>query len=206
MKITRIVQQAKRRDRYSIFVDGRYTFSLGESALLASGLAAGQELSAGALAEWKRESADDRLYGAALRYAAMRFRSRWELEQYLHRKGASPALSSTILNKLSNIGLLDDAKFAQAFIANRALLRPTSKRKLQQELRAKHIADELIGQALHHNDQTVDDRAALRAVIAKKRRAARYAHDDAKLMQYLARQGFAYQDIQLALSSVVDDR
>lgn len=206
MKITRIAQQEKRRDRYSVFVDGKYAFSLSEGALLASGLATGQELSAGALAEWKRESADDKLYGAALRYAAMRLRSRWELEQYLHRKGASPALVEIILNKLSKIGLLDDAEFARAFVSNRALLRPTSKRKLQQGLRAKHVSDELIGQTLHRAGEEASDRTALHALIAKKRRTAKFANDDAKLMQYLARQGFGYDDIRNILKVNIEEQ
>src|SRR5690242_14724073 len=119
MKITKIVQQEKIRDRYSVFVDDRYAFSLSEGALLDSKLAAGQELSKGELKHWKQESADDKIMGMALRYAALRLRSTWEVEQYLRRKKASPALAKKILNKLSNIGLLNDEAFALAWVANR---------------------------------------------------------------------------------------
>src|SRR5258708_37036047 len=143
MKITRIVQQEKLKGRYSVFVEGKYAFSLSENALLGSKLASGQELEKDELKHWKQESADDKIYGNALRYAAMRLRSHWEMEQYLRRKEASPTLAEKILNKLSDIGLLDDMSFAKAWVANRRLLRPTSKRKLQQELRAKRIGDEV---------------------------------------------------------------
>lgn len=195
MKLTRIVQQEKRKDRYSVFVDGKYSFSLSESALLDSQLAVGQEMDAGDLKHWKQESADDKILGSALRYAAMRLRSVWEMEQYLRRKSASPALVERILNKLSNINLLNDEAFAQAWVANRRLLRPTSKRKLQHELQAKHVSQEVINITLAE-DEIADERDALREVIAKKRNLPKYKAEPLKLMQYLARQGFSYSDIK----------
>jgi regulatory protein len=196
MKITSIKQQVKRADRYSIFVEGKYAFSLSESALLESKLARGQELSREQLGEFKKLSADDKLYNQTLRYVAMRPRTRWEVEFYLERKQASPALIDNILNKLSNIGLIDDRKFAQAYVNDRKLLRPASRRKIIAELRKKRVADEVIQQVT--SAEEVDDRTALRAVIERKRRQTKY-QDDTKLMQYLARQGFGYDDIKSTL-------
>ena len=196
MKITKITQQVKRADRYSIFVDGKYAFSLGESALLESKLASGQELTKEQVGEYKKLSADDKLYNQALRYAAMRPRSTWEMDQYLKRKNAAPPLSQTILNKLSNIGLLSDEAFAHAWVANRRLLKPVSRRRLTQELRSKRVPDEVITQTLE--DDETDELSTLRELVARKRKQAKY-QDNLKLMQYLARQGFNYDDIKLVL-------
>lgn len=197
MKITSIKQQVKRTDRYSIFVEGKYSFSLSENALLSSKLASGQELSKEEVREFKKISNEDKLYHQTLRYVAMRPRSRWEVEFYLDRKkGASPALIETILNKLSNIGLIDDVKIAKAFVADRRLLRPTSRRKMFAELKKKRVADEIIEQAL--GSEADDEQTALQEMIERKRRQTKY-QDDLKLMQYLARQGFGYDDIKHAL-------
>jgi regulatory protein len=197
MKITSIKQQVRRVDRYSIFVEGKYAFSLSEVALLESKLASGQELTKQQLKEYKQLSNDDKLYNQALRWVAMRPRSRWEIEFYLVRKKeASPALTEIILNKLSNIGLIDDAKLARAFVNDRRLLRPASRRKLIMELRKKRIADEIIEEAVGTDRD--DEQAALHDVIERKRRQTKY-QDDLKLMQYLARQGFNYDDIKSAL-------
>jgi regulatory protein len=199
MKITSIKQQAKRADRYSIFVDDKYAFSLSESALLDSKLAGGQELTKEQVREYKKLSSEDKLYNQALRYVAMRPRSRWEIEFYLeYKKQAPPALVELILNKLSIIGLIDDFKIAQAFVNDRRLLRPTSRRKMSAELKKKRIAEEVIEAALG-SDQT-DEQTALQEVIASKRRQTKY-QDDLKLMQYLARQGFGYDDIKRALKA-----
>ena len=196
MKITSIKQQAKRTDRYSIFVEGKYAFSLSENTLLDSKLASGQELTKEQVREYKKISADDKLYNRALRYVAMRPRSKWEVEQYLKRKEASPALIEQILNKLSIVSLIDDKKLAQAFVNDRRLLRPTSRRKLILELRKKHVSNDIIEQAIG-NDST-EELSALRQIVERKRRQPKY-QDDLKLMQYLARQGFNYDDIKSAL-------
>ena len=198
MKITKITQQVKRADRYSIFVDEKYSFSLSEAALLESKLHSGQELTREQVGEYKKLSADDKLYNQTLRYVAMRPRTAWEIESYLERKGGSPSLTEQILNKLTDIGLIDDEKYAKAFVADRRLLRPTSRRKLIAELKKKRISNEYIEQAV--GSEKEDEQASLAEVIAKKRRQPKY-QDDLKLMQYLARQGFNYDDIKSALNA-----
>lgn len=196
MKITGIKQQARRAGRYSIFVDGQYAFSLSDIGLLDSKLEVGKELNQAQVKVLKQVSADDKLYNNTLGYLAMRPRTKWEIVTYLRRKGASPALAETILNKLSNNKLIDDQKFAEALVNDRRLLRPTSRRKIILELRKKHVEDDVI-QAVVGNDRQ-DEQAALLTVIERKRRQAKY-QDDQKLMQYLARQGFGYGDIKSAL-------
>ncbi|HVW23145.1 MAG TPA: RecX family transcriptional regulator [Candidatus Saccharimonadales bacterium] len=198
MKITKISQQIKRGNRYSIFVDEQYSFSLSESALLEAGLASGQELSKEQIKEFKKLSADDKLYNQALRWVAMRPRTEWEIEQYLIRKGASPPLLKIILNKLSIIGLVDDKKFAEAFVADRRRLRPASRRKIILELKRKHVTEDTINEVVGNDSE--DEHTALLAVIASKRRQSKY-QDELKLMQYLARQGFNYGDIKSALQA-----
>ncbi len=196
VKVTSIQRQVKRGNRYSIFVDTKYAFSLSETALLESRLASGQELTEQQVKDLKKLSVDDKLYNLTLRYVAIRPRTQWEVETYLQRKDASPTLAEQLLNKLSNIGLLDDHKLAQAFVNDRRLLRPTSRRKMMAELRKKHVTDEVIQKALGNERQ--DERSALRAIVERKRKQSRY-QDDLKLMQYLARQGFNYDDIKQAL-------
>lgn len=196
MKITGIKQQVKRAGRYSVFVDGKYVFSLSEVALLDSKLASGQELSKQQVVDYKRLSADDKLYNQTLRYVALRPRSQWEISYYLERKKTSPSLLETILNKLSIVGLIDDGKLAEAYVHDRRLLRPTSRRKMASELRKKRISDDIIQRVLAEEDG--EEQTALQEVITSKRRQSKY-QDDLKLMQYLARQGFSYNDIKAAL-------
>jgi regulatory protein len=205
MKITSIKQQLKMSGRYSVYVDEVYSFSLSEVALIESKLHSGVELTEQEVNSYKKLSIDDKLYGRALRYVAMRQRTTWEVLFYLERNGADPSLSETILNKLSIVGLLDDEKFARSYVNDKQLLRPTSRRKIIMELKKKRIASEIIERVLAENSGEMNgDQVALAEVITRKRRQTKY-QDDTKLMQYLARQGFGYGDIKTALQQDGED-
>lgn len=195
MKVTAIKQQVKRAGRYSIFVDGKYAFSLSESALIQGGLAPGRELDATELEDLKKAAGLDKAYNNALRYVALRPRSEWELEQYFRRKIVDEHASEQIISRLRSLGFVDDAAFARTWVANRRLLKATSRRKLILELKQKHISEDTIQTVLAQDES--NDHQALRELITKKRR--RYP-DNQKLMQYLARQGFGYDDIKSVLA------
>lgn len=202
MKITAIQAQVRQAGRYSVFVDGKYSFSLSDIALLDSKIVNGQELTPEQVREFKQLSADDKLYGLVLRYAMLRPRSVWEVEEYLARKQVSDSQRSTILNKLSKLQVIDDEQFARRWVENRRLLKPLSRRRLEQELRQKRVADTIIRDVLADDEQ--EDEQALAELIARKRKQVKY-QDNTKLMQYLARQGFSYDDIKQALQAVDAD-
>ncbi|HSX33202.1 MAG TPA: RecX family transcriptional regulator [Candidatus Saccharimonadales bacterium] len=195
MKITAIKQQAKRPDRYSIFVDGAFAFGLSEAGLIQSGLHSGQELDQAELQALKKTAGLDKAYGNALRYVAMRPRSEWELGEYFRRKGIDDAAARQISDRLRSVQLLDDAAFARAWVSSRRTLKATSKRRMRLELLQKHVPEAVIAEVLAEDE--TDERAVLRDLIAKKR--ARYP-DDQKFMAYLARQGFRFDDIKAALA------
>ena len=199
MKITSIKKQVHRQGRYSIFVEGKYSFSLSDTALLESKITSGQELSPEKLRELQNLSDQDKLLAQALNYATLRPHSKWEIEQYLKKKNTPPALSEKILNKLSVMGYINDAKFAQIWVESRLLRKPTSLRKLEQELKLKHVAGEVIQVTLETiaGGGEVDK---IRQVAIAKSKQSRYK-DKTKLMQYLARQGYNYGDIKDALDN-----
>lgn len=197
MKITDIKQQVKRADRYSIYGDKKYIFSLSESELLSIGLKIGQEFSDAELEDLKQTAVLDKAYDRALNLVARRPRSVWEMEQYLKRKEYDQEVIEQTLNKLSKKNYLDDKAFATAWVASRRLLKNTSKRRLTQELRAKRVSDEVV-RAVLEADET-DEQEVLRQLIERKRTQTRY-QDEQKLMQYLVRQGYNYSDIKAVLS------
>lgn len=202
MKITAIKAQVKRAGRYSIFVDEKYSFSLSESALLDRKLSIGQELRKEDIDELKRISAEDKLYNQVLGYLAIRPRSTFEVETYLKRKQASPELQREILATLEDKQLLNDRSFAASWVESRRMLKATSRRRLQLELRQKRVPDQVIRDVLAEDE--VSDEDALRELVARKRKQTKY-QDDLKLMQYLARQGFSYDSIKLVLAETHTD-
>ena len=203
MKITDIKPQLKLQGRYSVYVDDKYAFSLSENALLEqTRIRIGQEVTKDELAGFKEVSALDKAYNLTLAYVARRMRSEGELRDYFRRKKIDEDSSDSILVRLRGFGYVNDAKFAQSWVENRRLLKPVSKRRLILELRQKSVADDIVRQVLEADETS--DRDTLRQLVDRKRKQTRY-QDATKLMQYLARQGFGYDDIKRVLAGESDD-
>src|SRR5690606_29346715 len=160
--------QVKTAGRYSIYIDGRFSFGLGELALMNSGLRVGKELTEAELEELKDTAAADKAYNRALGLLARRPRSEWEIRDYLKRKDYDPELVEQLVTRLRDGGWLDDLDFSRRWVENRRLLKSTSKRRLQQELKAKRVADGIIAQVLQEDE--TDEGEVLRDLIQRKRK------------------------------------
>ena len=198
MKVTDIKQQVKAVDRYSIYIDGKFVFGLSEGALMTSGLRVGRELTNEELAKYKDEARSDKAYYLALGQVARRPRSEWEMRDYLKRKGYEPELVDQLIGRLYEARWLDDLDFAQRWVQSRRLLKSTSRRRLQQELKAKRVSDDVIAQVLEADE--TDETQVLQELVARKRTQPRY-QDPQKLMAYLVRQGYGYGDVKDALAA-----
>ncbi len=197
MNITAIKQQLKIPDRYSIFVDGKYSFSLSAQALLDAKIINGQALTADDVAHYKKLAGEDKAYGLALAYVARRMRSEGELRDYFRRKQYDVELAEALLARLKLAHFVDDYEFATRWVENRRLLKATSTRRLKLELQQKKVSNDIIQMVLTEDE--TDERQVLRELIEKKQKQSRY-QDSQKLIAYLARQGFKYDDIKSVLS------
>lgn len=197
--ITQISAQVKRPDRYSIYIDGAYTFSLSEVDLLRFELHSGQQLTTEDIAQYQDASAYRKWYDRILNLLSYRMRSEWEIVTYLQRKQCPDVYITQVCNKLQTLGYINDEDFARNWISGRRALKPISRRKLTQELQQKRIPRQIIDRVLQEDRVVVDETATLRDLIAKKQ--SRYP-DRNKFMQYLARQGYGYHDIRQALDEI----
>lgn len=208
MKVTGITAQQKDKDRVNIMIDGKYRFSLDILQVGDLGLRVGKEYSEEELIELEEESQFGKLYTRTLEYCLMRPHSSREVRNYLYKKtrdtrtrtgaikkGVSLELTERVFDRLSQKGYIDDEKFTKFWIENRNVRKGTSLRKLIAELRSKGVDQTIIDR--HVSDSSRSDEDELKKVIAKKQ--SRYT-DPQKMMQYLARQGFSYDDIKEALS------
>jgi len=105
-------------------------------------------------------------------------------------------VTTRVFERLAEKGYIDDEKFARYWVENRSMTKGASRRKLVAELRTKGIESSVVERLWGDSERNDEDE--LQKVIAKKRN--RYP-DDQKFMQYLARQGFSYDDIKQALAN-----
>lgn len=213
MKITAIAAQVRNPDRVNVSVDGKFRFSLDIFQLTDLGVKVGAEYTDEELAALESESAFGKLYTKSLEYSMLRPHSSREMRDYLWRKtretkykartgevksraGVAQEVADRVYDRLAAKGYIDDEKFARWWVDNRNLRKGTSRRKLQAELQAKGVPQGIIAGVLEGSSRNDEDELA--KVIAKKR--TKYP-DEQKLIAYLARQGFSYDDIKVALQS-----
>jgi regulatory protein len=195
-KITKIQPAVKTPGRYNIFVDDKFSFSLDEVQLVKLGLKKGQEISKEQAEEYKNESDFGKSYIRAVDLISRRSRSEKEIRDYAWRKQWSKENVEKVVKRLYERGYLNDEKFAVSFLRSRANLKNYSKRRLDLELMKKGIAKDIREKLLAENE-SIDELQTLKNLIAKKRH--RYETDQ-KLIAYLARQGFSFHDIKVAIS------
>jgi regulatory protein len=209
MKITAVSIQQKDKNRINIMVDGKYRFSLDIFQYADLGLRVGKDYTDEELTELETESQFGKAYARALEYCLMRPHSAKEMRDYLYRKtretrtktgeirkGITSDIATRVFDRLVEKRYIDDETFARYWVENRNLTKGASKRRLTSELRSKGVPQAIIDHFLAESPRS--DENEITKIIVKKR--ARYP-DDQKLMQYLARQGFGFDDIKQALAA-----
>lgn len=212
MKITSISVQQRDKNRVNVSVDGKYKFSLDLSQVVELGIKIGNEYSETELASLENESQFGKLYMRALEYSLMRPHSEKELSDYLYRKtrdtrtktgsikkGVSKELTERVFKRITEKGYVNDLSFAKYWVENRQLRKGISRRKLQAELAGKGVNRSIVDTLLSETERS--DEEEIKKIILKK--ANKY-DDEQKLIAYLARQGFSYDDIKEALSKSDD--
>jgi regulatory protein len=140
-------------------------------------------------------------HDAALRLLSHRSRSESEMRTRLKMRGIEPQAVDDEIERLRSAGLLDDEKFAQAWVADRQRLSPRGRRMLRYELLGRGIAPEAAERATRDID---DLELALEAARSRARKASSndYQAFATRVGGYLQRRGFGYDVIMEAMRIV----
>ncbi|MBI2908823.1 MAG: RecX family transcriptional regulator [Chloroflexi bacterium] len=180
----------KRRHRVNLFIDGKFAVGLDTEVVAARRLKTGQTVSDAELEELLKAEQLHKGMEAAVRFLSYRPRSQAEVRTRLLRNHPDWVVES-VLQKLKDQRLIDDAAFAQFWKENRDAFRPRSRRLLSQELRRKGVDSETVAEVI----QSLDEESS--AYLAARGKAASlhglcYRDFRRKLGSYLNRRGFDY--------------
>lgn len=140
-----------------------------------------------------------------LRLLTARARTRAELADKLTKRGYPDEVSNRVLDRMTAVGLVDDADFAEQWVRTRRVHAGKGKRALAAELRTKGVDDEVIAAALADIDGGAERDRAEQLVRTKLRREKLDGDDDLKvsrrLVAMLARRGY-HQSLAFDVVSV----
>ncbi|MFI9274803.1 recombination regulator RecX [Kitasatospora sp. NPDC052896] len=119
-------------------------------------------------------------------------RTRRQLADALRRKEIPDEVAEQVLSRFEEVGLIDDAAFAAAWVDSRHAGRGLARRALAQELRTRGVAGALVEEAVARLDPD-DEAATARALVDRKLRATAGLERQARmrrLVGMLARRGY----------------
>lgn len=133
-------------------------------------------------------------------------RTRAELASVLRRRGVDDGIAEQVLSRFAEVGMIDDAAFAQLWVSSRHRGKGLASRALRQELRRKGVDDELVADAVASLDPDVE-RETARTLVQRKLRTTAGLPADAqvrRLAGMLACKGYpaglAFQVVREALA------
>src|SRR5262245_13057097 len=140
-------------------------------------------------------SREEQARNLCLRLLTARARTRAELEGQLAKRGYPDDVNERVLDRLTQVGLVDDADFAEQWVQSRRTNAGKGKRALAAELRTKGLDDDVITAALADIDAGAERQRAEQLVRDKLRREKLSDDDDTKvarrLVGMLARRGYS---------------
>ena len=100
------------------------------------------------ISESSKSTREEQARALCLRLLTARARTRAELAGQLVKRGYPDDVAATVLNRLADVGLIDDAEFAEQWVRSRRANAGKSKRALAAELRTKGVDDDVIAETL----------------------------------------------------------
>nr|WP_259404787.1 recombination regulator RecX [Microbispora sp. H10830] len=128
-----------------------------------------------------------------LRLLTMAPKTRAQLADALRKRDVPEEAANAVLERFSEVGLIDDEAFAAAWVSSRHTGRGLARRALAQELRRRGVAEETVKDAVGRLDPDEEAETA-RRLVDRKLAATRGVEPQARmrrLVGMLARKGYS---------------
>ena len=213
MTIRRIERLRNRPHLYEVGIDTGEILTVHRDVLGTLGLAPGGKLTPEDIASLRDRAEFTLANHVALSLLKSRLRSEHELRIRLRQKEFHPAVIDAVLENLRTSGVVNDTRFARAYIHDMQLRNPVGKRLLKQKLRLKGVPVSTIEEVITRSCSPADERKHVLEVASKmlkRYRSSRRKIDGGKqhtrLSRYLAQRGFEWEAIRSAMKILFKER
>ena len=194
MTVTKIEPVTK--TRYKVYVDGQFAFVLYKGELSRYHIAEDSELEEEIYQNLRKEIVLKRAKLRAMHLLNDMGRTESQLRTKLLRNDYPPDIVEEAIAYVKSFGYINVAEYARNFIENRK--EKKSKKEIYAALCQKGLPKDLIETALEERYADDDSIAAIEAIVRKKKfdpKSTDY-REMQKMMGYLVRKGFRYDDIR----------
>jgi len=153
VKISKIERQKKNKNRSSIYIDGEFAFGLSNEVLVKFDLHEGDPIDKELIQNVLLEREKQMIRIRAFRLLHYRSRSIQELKNRLLRIGFDHELIAGVIDELVQDKILDDERFAQAYVADYTKLKPKGNIFIHRELAKMGVAEDVIERLVKKRDE-----------------------------------------------------
>lgn len=202
MEITSVEKDRKKKDRLSVYIDGKFSFTISEEDYISLNLYENTEISQETVDYIKSKLNFSKAKSLAVRYLSMKLRTEKEVYMRLQEEGFDSECIEAVIEELKAIGYINNKLYAQKYVFDRSKLKPMSRRLMKLELLSKDIPEDIVNEVLE--DYKVEDHFVAENLL--KRKFGKYDLTDEKIKRkaymFLLHRGFSNEIIRKAFKEV----
>lgn len=214
LQITDISPQKRKKERYNVFVNDKFSFAANAEIVLKNNLKVGKNISQELIDKITKEDQSTKLMDRVMNFLSFRPRSEKEIRDYLAKKIANnenikfnqasqSPLIDQIIKKLKKYHFINDLEFAKLWIASRSSSSNSKGINLVKfELLKKGINKEIVEKVLEKTPNQVNlAQKALEKKIKKWQKLPTFEKKK-KIYQFLVNRGFDFETIEEVFAKV----
>ncbi|MFA6308149.1 MAG: regulatory protein RecX [Clostridia bacterium] len=206
MKITSINNDTGKNDRLSVYVDGKYSFSVSKKDFDNLSLHVDKEMYVEDITFIREKLNVNSAKFCAINFLSYKIRSEKEIVDKLIKKGFDDDTIESAIAELKSMGYINDKIYSRKYIYDKNKLRPLSKKMLKYNLVNKGISKLLADKVIE--ECALDDKAV--AFILMKKKFGKNDLTDEKIIKkvfsFLSRKGLNYEDIKNAFETLKEEQ
>ncbi|TQR19314.1 recombination regulator RecX [Psychrobacillus vulpis] len=201
--ITKIGRQKNNNERYNIYLDEKYAFSVDEAVLIKYQLTKGKVIERFTLDEIVFDDEVRKAYNKAIHFLSYRMRSEHEVKKKLLMSDFGEAVVLEAIRKLYEHGFLNDESFTKALVATQKKNSKKGPAAIRQELKKKGIEKDLQEEVLatYSEDEQLIIARTLTEKIINQNQSKTPRQIKQKVQDALQRKGYNFTIISQAIDS-----
>lgn len=203
-EITKITRQKNNAERYNIYLDNKYAFSVDENVLVQFQLTKGKVLEDWSIDEMIFEDEVRKAFNRALHFLGFRMRSEFEVKKKLLNAEFGEAVVLEAIQKLKTLGFLNDETFSQALLNTQKVSGKKGPKSIRQELQKKGIDRDLQKEVLssYTEKEQLTNAVELAEKVIRTERGKTPFQLKQKIQDTLLRKGYGFDIIGQAMEEV----
>lgn len=202
--ISKITRQKNNEERYNIFINEKYSFSVDESTLIKFGLTKGKVIDQFEIDEITYEDEIAKAFNTALHFLSFQMRSEHEVKKKLLDKGYGESVVLEAIQKLHKLGFLNDETYSKALLETKKKTQKKGPYAIKEDLKKKGIDKQLQEKVLstftYDEQKQLAKELALKTVKLNSKKTPSQIKQ--KIQETLLRKGYSFAIVEDVLSEI----